>query len=205
MTQRTLYEFDISGNCHKVRLMLSLLGLPCERVTFDRTQGEHKSASFRARNPFGQVPVLVEDDFALRDSQAILYYLARRYGGDAWLPADAAHAAAVIAWLSVAANEVTRGPTALRAHHKLGRAIDVRAAEQVTADLLALLESELAQREFLAGTRCTIADVALSPYLALAPEAHVDLEPFSAVRAWLGRIEQLPGFVSMPGMYLTPA
>lgn len=85
-----LYEFALSGNCHKVRLMLSLLGLPYESVLVSGANREHKSAAFLAMNPLGQVPVLTDGDLVVRDSQAILVYLASRYGGPTWWPQDPA-------------------------------------------------------------------------------------------------------------------
>ncbi len=86
----TPYDDDVSGNCYKVRLMLALLGLDSEAVPVDFAGREHKSPAFLALNPLGQVPVLAEDGVRLRDSQAILAYLGRRYGAGDWLPEDAA-------------------------------------------------------------------------------------------------------------------
>lgn len=197
----TLYEFPASGNCHKVRLMLSLLGLDYRSVPVRGNEREHKSAAFLAMNPFGQVPVLTDgDDVVLRDSQAILLYLALEYGDGRWLPATAAGQAEVAAWLSTAANEVARGPGLLRVHYRFGRAIDVAAAEATSGELLAILEAYLAPRQWLVAGQPTIADVAVYPYLALAPEGRVDLQPYPAVRRWLKRIQALPGYIGMTGM-----
>lgn len=196
-----LHEFSISGNCHKVRLLLSLLGVPYQSHAVKAAEAEHKSAAFLAMNPFGQVPVLVDDGTVLRDSQAILVYLAGRYGNEQWLPKEPAEMAQVVAWLSTAANEISRGPSALRMHYKFGRAIDVAAAEEVTAKLFTLLEQHLKENQWLALGRITIADIAMYSYVALSPEGKVDLEPYPAIRAWLGRLQSLPGYVGMPGMY----
>jgi glutathione S-transferase len=195
-----LFEFQRSGNCHKVRLMLSLLGLAYDSVQLDPDGIDHKSAKFLAMNPFGEVPVLVDGDLTLRESQAILVYLARCYGSSDWLPEDASGLAEVTAWLCTAANEVAQGPMALRAHHKLGRPIDLAAAQAVTARLLGILDGHLSERNWLALGWPTVADVAVYPYLALAPDAHIDLVPYPAVRAWLGRVRALPGYLGMPGM-----
>ena len=86
----TLYEFALSGNCHKVRLLLSLLGVRYQSQPVDAAARQHKSAGFLALNPLGQVPVLCDGEHCLRDSQAILCYLARRYDASGqWLPQDA--------------------------------------------------------------------------------------------------------------------
>ena len=196
-----LYEFEPSGNCHKVRLMLALLDLQYTSIVVDRANQAQKSPAFLKMNPLGQVPVLTDDTVVLRDSQAILYYLAQTYRKGTWVPDDATAAAQVIAWLSTAANEVTRGPSMLRLHHKLGRAIDVAAATAIATDLFQMLEVYLSQHTWLVGTAPTIADIAMYPYLALAPEGKWDLAPYPKVRAWLGRIRALPGYVGMPGMY----
>ncbi len=196
-----LYEFAPSGNCHKVRLMLAMLGLQYTSIVVDRANQAQKSPAFLKMNPLGQVPVLTDDTVVLRDSQAILYYLAQTYRKGTWVPDDATAAAQVIAWLSTAANEVTRGPNMLRLHHKLGRAIDVAAATAIATDLFQMLEVYLSQHTWLVGTAPTIADIAMYPYLALAPEGKWDLAPYPKVRAWLGRIRALPGYIGMPGMY----
>ncbi len=195
-----LFEFAASGNCHKVRLLLSLLGQTYQSVTVNGADGEQKSAAFRKINPMGQVPVLRDDDTAIRDSQAILFYLARRYGGGDWLPSDPALEADVVAWLSTAANEVARGPADLRMHFKWGRAIDVAKATSISQTLLSVLEARLSVHDWLVGERPSIADIAVFPYIALAPEARMDLGPYRAVTDWLRRIQALPGYVGMPGM-----
>ena len=109
-----LYDFTLSGNAHKVRNQLSLLGVEHERVPVDLVGGEQRSREFLALNPFGQVPVLVDDDIVLRDSSAILVYLARKYGRGDWLPVDAEGEARVQEWLAVATDAVANGPAFAR-------------------------------------------------------------------------------------------
>ncbi len=203
-----LYEFPLSGNSHKVRLMLGLLGLEYRSHKLDMGAGEHKSPQHLQRNSFGQVPVLKDDDIVIRDSQAILVYLARAYGNGAngenhWYPNNPVKAAQISAWLSTAANEVARGPVALRAHYKVGRAINLADAEAVTANLLKIIDAELAHRDWLVGDKVSIADIAIYPYLGLAAEGRIDLSTYANIQGWLARIEQLPGFVTMPGISLS--
>lgn len=195
-----LFEFGLSGNCHKIRLMLSLLRLEYKSHLVNGSTREQKSEEFLSLNPFGQVPVLKDGDTIIRDSQAILVYLARAYGDDHWFPADPTQAAQVAAWISTAANEVTRGPNALRLHHKFGRAINLDEATAITNNLLAILNQRLEHHDWLATDTVTIADIAIYPYIALANEGYVDLAPFLHVENWLGRIEMLSWFVSMPGI-----
>ncbi|MBS0619558.1 MAG: glutathione S-transferase family protein [Spirochaetes bacterium] len=195
-----LYEFALSGNCHKVRLMLGMLGIDYQSRVIDGAAREQKSASFLELNPFGQVPVLKDGDVIIRDSQAILVYLARQYGNESWYPSEAVTAAQISAWLSTATNDVMRGLAALRAHHKMGRAINVPEAQANADALLKILELHLTSREYLVTPAPTIADIAMYPYVALAPEGKVDPSRFVNIRNWLKNIEQLPGYVSMPGI-----
>lgn len=195
-----LHEFSLSGNCHKVRLLLSLLGLDYQSRLLNSAEGEHKTEEFLQLNPFGQTPVLTDGDTVVRDSQAILVYLARTYGADEWFPQDPAKMAEVVSWLAVAANEVARGPNALRLHHKFGRAINIDEATQITAQVLSVLNLHLQNRHWLANNTLTIADIAIYPYIALVNEGKFNLEPYLYVQNWLGRIEHLTGYVTMPGI-----
>lgn len=195
-----LYEFPLSGNSHKARLMLSLLGLQYQSHVVNGAAREQKTEAFLALNPFGQVPVLKDGDVVVRDSQAILVYLARAYGAEHWLPTEASQMAAVAGWLSTAANEVSRGPGDLRAHFLLGRDINVENARAVTGNLLAILDTRLKQNLWLATENVTIADIAVYPYIALAHQGKTDLAAFPAISQWMQRIEKLPGYVAMPGI-----
>jgi glutathione S-transferase len=195
-----LYEFALSGNCHKVRLFLSLLGLEYRSIPVNGAEQAHRQPDFLRLNPFGQVPVLVDERVVLRDSQAILIYLAKRYGGAAWLPDDAAGLAEVSVWLFTAGGEIARGPNAARLHRKFGRALDYADACRIAAEVMGILEQRLSNSDWLALNRPTIADIACYPYLALAPEGGLDLAPYPGLQAWFGRIRSLPGYVGMPGM-----
>lgn len=194
----TLYHFGISGNSYKVRLMLSLLGLNYESVPL--LNGAHKEPSFLKLNSFGQVPLLIDGDIVIRDSQAILVYLARRYGGEDWLPVAAEPIAKVMQWLSTAANEIQHGLSAARRHYVLNVKLDMELAEKNSYLVLGILEQHLQERQWLECDRPTIADVACFPYVASSGDAKISLEPYPHVVAWINRINQLPGFIGMSGM-----
>ncbi|WP_454676557.1 glutathione S-transferase family protein [Achromobacter marplatensis] len=193
----TFYSFPLSGHAHRVALMLSLLAVPHQRVDVDLRQAEQKRPEFLAMNAFGQVPVIDDNGVVVADSNAILVYLAKRYGGGAWLPEDAAGAAQVQRWLSVAAGPLAGGPAAARLVTVFGASFDVDATLARAHALLSVMDRELAQRDFLAGAAPTIADVACYAYVAHAPEGNVSLADYPHVRAWLARIENLPRFVPM--------
>ena len=190
-----LYHFALSGHAHRARLFISLLGIPHELVEVDLGSGAHKTAEFLALNPFGQVPVLDDDGTIIADSNAILVYLATKFGRTNWLPQDAKGAATVQRWLSVAAGDLAFGAAAARLITVFGAKFnpdDVIARAHV---MLKRLEAHLADRDWLVGAQPTIADVALYSYLSSAPEGNVDLSAYPHVNAFLRRIEALPGFV----------
>jgi glutathione S-transferase len=193
-----LHRHPISGHSHRVELCLSLLGLPYELVHVDLMKGAHKQPEFLAKNAFGQVPVIEDGDLTLPDSNAILVYLGERYdeAGRYW-PRTAEGKAAVVRWFSVAAGPVATGLAAARASRILGAKLDYERAVTVAQQLLKTLEAELTRRDYLVGSAATLADVACYAYVARAPEGDISLEPYPAVRAWLARIEGLPGFVPM--------
>ncbi|MEJ6020953.1 glutathione S-transferase family protein [Ramlibacter sp. PS4R-6] len=193
-----LYRFALSGHCHRVELFLRLLGLPYELVDVDLRQREHKTPEYLAKNAFGQVPVIEDGDVTLADSNAILVYLEGTYAPGSWLPRDPLRAAHVQRWLSVSAGQVAFGPAAARAVVVFGRSDDCTPFIARANQLLAVMEQELAQRPWLAGPEPTLADIANYSYIAHAPEGNVSLEPYPNVRAWLARIEALPGFIPMP-------
>jgi glutathione S-transferase len=193
-----LYRHALSGHCHRVELMLSLLGLRSEMVDVDLLQGAHKRPEFLVKNPWGQIPVLEDGDFTLADSNAILVYLVSRYAPDGpWLPRDPLGQARVQRWFSVAAGPLASGPATLRAAAVFQRTVDEQPLRVRSTQLLDVLAQELGSQAFLLGTNPTLADVAMYAYVARAPEGGVSLAGYPQVRAWLGRIEQLPGFVPM--------
>jgi glutathione S-transferase len=195
-----LYDLSLSGNCYKVRLFAALAGIPLDIVAVDFLAGEHKRSPLIDLNPWGEIPILEDGDVVLRDSQAILVYLARRYAGETWLPGDATGMATVMQWLSTSANEIQNGPGAARLVDKFGYAIDKADTLRRSARILPLLDAHLSRHDWLALERPTIADCAVFPYVALAPEGGVSLSDFPHIRQWIARIKALPGFLPMPGI-----
>ncbi|AUT75090.1 MULTISPECIES: glutathione S-transferase family protein [Paraburkholderia] len=190
-----LYYHPLSGHSHRARLFLSLLGIEHQSIQVDLAAAEHKSAEFLKLNRFGQVPVLVDGDTTIADSNAILVYIARKFGKTDWLPQTPALEAAVQRWLSVAAGEIAFGPAAARLITVFGAKYNAEELIARAHRILKLIDEELAGREFIAQPHPTVADVALYSYIARAPEGNVDLSFYPNVNAWLRRIEALPGFV----------
>lgn len=195
-----LYHTELSGNCHKVRLMLSLLEIEHERVLIDLVNGEHKSTDFLKLNPLGQVPVLMDGDTLIRDSQAILVYLTRKYKREDWLPLEAESMAKVMQWLSFAANEINTSLFIARLHFRFGMDFDWETAQQKGKQVLQIINNHLQNRNWLECNSATIADIACYPYVGLAPEGKVALELYPNILAWIDRIKQLPGYEAMAGL-----
>lgn len=190
-----LYVHPMSGHAHRATLFLSLIAAPVESIVVDLAAKAHKSPEFLKLNRFGQIPVLVDGDQVIADSNAILVYVAKKLGRTDWLPETPAEAAAVQRWLSVAAGPIAYGPAAARLVTVFGAAFNAAEVIARAHSVLAVIEAELEDRSWITGTAPTIADVALYSYIALAPEGNVDLAPYARVRAWLQRIEALPGYV----------
>ncbi|OYT96799.1 MAG: glutathione S-transferase [Pseudomonas sp. PGPPP3] len=193
-----LFRHPLSGHAHRVELLLSLLNVPTELVFVDLAKGAHKQAEFLAINPFGQVPAIDDNGTVLSDSNAILVYLAKKYDTSGrWLPAEPVAAAKVQRWLSVAAGQIASGPATARLITVFGAPYDAESTIARSHALLQVVEKELTNSPFLAGNTATLADVAGYTYIAHAPEGNVSLADYPQVRAWLARIEALPGFVPM--------
>jgi len=195
-----LYDLELSGNCYKVRLFAALARIPLEIEAVDFLGGAHKKPPLIGLNPWGEIPILVDGAVVLRDSQAILVYLAAKYTGETWLPRDAAGMAEVMQWLSTTANEVQNGPASARLVDKFGYAIDKADTLRRSARILPLIEAHLADHQWLALERPTIADCAVFPYVALAPEGGVSLSDYPHIRRWMSRVKAVPNFLSMPGV-----
>ena len=190
-----LYHHPLSGHSHRARRFLSLLGVEHELIEVDLAAAAHKAPEFLALNRFGQVPVLVDGDTVISDSNAILVYLARKLGKTDWLPQSPVGEAAVQRWLSVAAGEIAFGPAAARLITVFGAKFNADELIARAHRVINLIEADLSSRDFILDAHPTIADVALYSYIARAPEGNVELSYYPGVNAWLRRIEALPGFV----------
>ena len=193
-----LYDLEASGNCYKVRLFASLANIELETVPVDFLNGAHKKPPLLDLNPLGQLPILEDGSHIIRDSQAILVYLAGVYGGLAWWPAHGRGQADIVQWLSFAANEIEHSLCAARLVQKFGYALDKSAALAKSPEALSILDKHLKRNDWLAMGRPTIAECAAYPYVALAPDGGVDLEPYSHIARWVKRVEELPGYLSKP-------
>jgi glutathione S-transferase len=187
----------LSGHTHRVENFLSILGVPYQLA--QAPPAVRQTPEFRARNPLGQIPVLEDGELVIADSNAILVYLAKRYAaGTHWLPEDPVAAARVQRWLSIAAGELKYGPAAARVITLWKLPGDLAVAHDIAARLLRFMDGHLDGRAFLAAEHPTIGDIACYSYVSHAPEGRIALDDYGHVRAWLARVEALPGFKAMP-------
>ena len=190
-----LYDYDASGNCFKVRLLLALLGLDYERVPVDIFAGDTLTPEFGRLNPVRETPVLeLDDGDVLTQSNAILWYLAE---GSRYLPQTAFERGEVVQWLSFEQERVMSGIGSARFRILTGRDAEVVPARLALGrTALEALEGRLDGRRFLVGDRCSIADVSNYAYTHVARDAGYDLGLFPAVSRWLELVEAEPGFVN---------
>jgi glutathione S-transferase len=190
------YRFARSGHCHRVEWFANVIGVPLEIVEVNLGKRENRSPEFLHLNAAGQVPVIRDGDVTLSDSNAILVYLAAKYGGPRWQVDDPVFAAGLQRWFSHAAGRLVSGPAAARAHVQFNGSGDL-AAKQAAAHAVLRLMDEGMHSPFLLGEELSLADVANFAYAAHAPEGGVDLDGYPALRAWIERVEATPGFIPM--------
>lgn len=195
-----LYDFTGSGNGHKVRLLLSLLGIPYELVEKNILKGETRTPEFLAMNANGRIPLLaLEDGEHLPESDAILYYLAQ---GTPYWPDDRLEQARVLQWMFF--EQYNHEPSVAVARfivHFLepdsDRYADLPGLREKGHAALQVMEDHLSENDWLVGDGPTIADIALYPYTHAAPEGGVELDGYPGINAWIERVCALPGYVAM--------
>ena len=187
----TVFGDSISGNCLKVKWTADRIGVPYRWVETDILKGESRTADFLARNPAGQVPLVVlEDGRALAQSNAIILHLAE---GSDLVPKDSYERAKMFEWLFW--EQYSHEPYVAVARFQmayLGKAaadLDPKVVERGKA-ALARLEMALEASPFLVGHDLTLADIALVAYTRVAHEGGFDLSDYPATQRWIGRVEQ---------------
>ena len=195
-----LYDTDISGSCYKIRLLLNILGQPYETIPVDFVNKEHKTPKYTALNPFGEIPIFEDGELRLRDAQAIMVYLAKKYDKTKqWYPDDATAMGQIQQWLSTGGGEVMNAAAA-RLVKVLSYPMDLEKLQAGAHRVFKIMDDHLAGREFLELGHPTIGDIACFPYTALAGEGGIDLSGYKNVLAWIERMKRLPGFITMPGI-----
>ena len=195
-----LYEFYHSGNAYKVRLLLTQLEIPFERVEIDILKGETRTLEFLAKNPNGRVPVLeIRPDLFLSESNAILFYLSE---GTQYLPTQPIERAQVLQWLFF--EQYSHEPNIATSRFWisiLGKASEyhdpLKKKHELGYAALEVMEQHLIDHNFFVGEQYTIADIGLFAYTHVAYEGGFDLTKFPATRAWLERIKTQPKHITI--------
>jgi glutathione S-transferase len=194
-----LYDSRLSGNAWKVRILLTQLGIPFQRVTLDLAKGATADPAFRAKSRFARVPVLeLDDGRTLVESAAIMLYVAE---GSPLLPDDRFLRAEVISWLTFEQADLLRALALPRFYHMRGIADQMagRIADFQEGAYLALakLDAWLADHPWLVDGRYTIADIGLFGYVSMAHEGGYDMTRFPSIKAWIARFQAQPGWVPL--------
>ncbi|MEW5855811.1 MAG: glutathione S-transferase family protein [Cyanobacteriota bacterium] len=168
-----------------VKWYLEELGVPYEFVLLDMQAGAHRQPEFLAINPMGKVPAIVDGDFKLWESGAILLYLAQKYGK---MPATLEEQAQIIQW--VIFGNATLGP-----------GIFVEASrEREMPKLLTPLNEILERQPFFLGEELTVVDVAVGSILAYIPMMlKLDLSEYPAIVTYIQRLSERPAFQKAMG------
>ena len=192
-----LYDFHESGNGYKVRLLLSQLGIPHERIELDILKGETRTPAFLAKNPNGRIPLLeLDDGTRLAESNAILFYLAL---GTDFLPEDRLAQAQALQWMFFEQYSHEPYIAVVRFWCFSGQAEamkdEIPARMERGYQALDVMERHLGDQDFFVGGRYSIADIALYAYTHVAEEGRFELTRFPRVRAWLARVAAQPGHI----------
>ncbi len=198
----TVYGYSVSGNCHKLRLLLEQLGRPYRWIEVDSAHGETRTPEYLAKNPNGRVPMIeLDDGRILVESNAILCYLAE---GSTFLPTDTWQRAQALSWMFfeqyshepyIAVARFIRGWTPLESPR---RAAELPRCMERGYQALGVMEKHLSGAPWFTGPDYGIADIALFAYTDVADQGGFDLDAYPRVRDWLARVRATPGFVAMP-------
>lgn len=204
----TVYGLSVSGNCHKVRLLLEQLQRPYRWIEVDSPNGATRTPEYLAKNPNGKVPMIERaDGRVLVESNAILCWLVddNQDSKERFLPADPWQRAQALSWLFfeqyshepyVAVARFIRGWTPLDSPRRADLPRLIERGEQA----LAVMEKHLQSADWFTGSAYGIADIALYAYTHCAADGGFDLGKFPRITDWLSRVRATPGFVFMPGV-----
>ncbi|MCG5059351.1 MAG: glutathione S-transferase family protein [Limnoraphis sp. WC205] len=195
-----LYEYPPSGNCYKIRLLLTQLGIPFERIYVDIVQRESRTPEFLSKNPNGRVPLLeLEPGKFLPESNAVLYYMSQE---TPFFPTEQFEQAQVMQWMFF--EQYSHEPYIATSRYWisiLGKAEEYKQALEQKQPLgyaaLGVMEEQLKNSPFFVGNCYTIADICLFAYTHVADEGGFDLTRFPAILAWINRVKEQPNYLSI--------
>ena len=193
----TLYDYPDCPFCQKVRVVLAEKDLEYEKIFVDLRKQEQKSPDFLRLNPYGKVPVLIDEDEVMYESTIINEYLEDEYPIPRLMPEDSGGRARVRLLEDYCDNSFIPATTTLLSQlRKTEAERDPQRVEQSREDLrrgLYFLSDRLGGQEYLVGKEFTLADAAFAPRIMVIGRLGVELEPaLSNVQAWIERIRARP-------------
>ena len=194
-----LYMNPTSPNVRRVRLTAAVLGLQLEEKNLDLAKGEQKRPEFLAFNPNGAVPTLVDGDFVLTESRAIMQYLASRKPESGLLPHDERARADVTRWQFWDSSHFSPQlgmltfQRVLKPMMGMGEPDAGKVEEALTnfRRLAAVLNKRLDGKRYVVGDSMTLADLTLASSLMYAEQAEVPLAEFPSIQGWFSRISSM--------------
>ncbi|MDO3384936.1 glutathione S-transferase family protein [Gilvimarinus sp. SDUM040013] len=195
----TLYQFQSSGNCYKLRLAMHQLGIPFHKVEVDILQKQSRTPEFLAMNPNGRIPVLKVGERYLPESNAALWYLAQ---GSALMPTDSFAQAQLLQWMFFEQYSHEPNIATIRYWVHIANTADqfeqeIEAKRKAGYAALRVMDTHLAGNPYLVAGQYSIADIALYAYTHVAAEGGFDLSSFTHIARWLSDIEAQPGYINM--------
>ncbi len=199
MSDFKLYQYNSSGNCYKIRLLLNMLNIEYESIEIDILKKESRTPEFLKINPNGRIPVLEHQGNILPESNAALWYLAK---GTPYLSNDNFLAAQTLQWMFF--EQYSHEPFIatsrfwihiLKAADQYQQQLEQKQAGGYAA--LDIMEQHLGQQRYFVANQFSIADIALYAYTHVAEEGHFDLTKYSNIQQWFQRIESQPGYISI--------
>lgn len=195
------YTFPLSPNARKVAIVAAHIGVPLEPVIIDLAKQQSRTPEFLKLNPNGKVPVLVDGDFVLWESNAIIQYIAGKKPNSLW-PDDARTRADITRWQCWQLAQWMEGIGILTRENLLKPmfmkmepdAEQVKRGEEAFHRDAAVLDAHLARHPYLVNDALTLADIAVGTYLMYAVPAKMPLAQYKNLQAWFARIEALPAW-----------
>jgi len=194
-----LYINVLSPNVRRARLTAAVLGLELEEKVLDFTKGEHKNPEYLALNPNGQVPTLVDGDFVLTESRAIMQYLASKKPESNLVPSDGQGRADVTRWQFWDSSHFSPQVGTVVFQKVLKKMFGMGEPDAAKVDeamanfqrFAAVLDKRLDGKQYIVGNALTIADLTLASTLMYAKQAEMSLAEFPNVEAWFTRISAM--------------
>jgi glutathione S-transferase len=195
-----LYGFPPSPNTWQVRAVANYLNVPLEFEVVDLTKGGSRTPDFLAINPTGRTPTLVDGDFKLWETLAIMQYIAGKKPNALW-PNDTKIRADITRWQSWTLAHWTRDACVpllferfVKQFLNMGQPDQAAIAKGFEAygKEAAMLNAHLTKQQYLVGNTLTIADFAATSPLFYAKQAELPLQPYPQIRGWFDRVSALP-------------